>query len=519
MKYIFRDIGAVQKHGTDLFLKNDSWPLSDVEFNKLTNTLFDEYYKIIENLENTLYDICLVELNFIGSLIQILQANYVENYCIKNNIKILKTIDSNSFDEIDLRNLGSYYKNFNFPHGKSIRFLRKIVKNILFNKHLFFSLKVHDIFRNRHVIGVGSNDRIKSDFIKNENLFCDYFDWPELFTNNNTQFNAQYNYNELIINPFFKSVENLNPFFLDGINFDLVKQSWNLRFMDVESFYHRVKYIKVKKKLLITEVGNPLHKIIALRFQRDGHQVYCFHHGNNTGALVEKHSHQIIEGYCKNIVLPATGIKEVYEKNYSQLFVDKKTNTKYCALHNNYYGSLFLQLKRKKARSPNKTIMLMGFPMKSHRFLDEPAMDFIFKVSLELRLARFLKNNGFRVIYKAHPERAKAVFGVFESEVSKCIYSKFEDVLDEADVILFTYPSTTTFGYALNSNKNLVLINMENNSWDASAFTHLGSRVNMVPAGLDKQNRVVFNEEKLLEALRLNSNKIDTKFVKKFMWN
>ena len=146
-------------------------------------------------------------------------------------------------------------------------------------------------------------------------------------------------------------------------------------------------------------------------------------------------------------------------------------------------------------------------------------MDFIFKISLELRLVRFLKNNGFRVIYKAHPEGAKAAFGVFESEVDKCIYSKFEDVLGEADVILFTYPSTTTFGYALNSNKNLILINMENNIWNASAFKHIVSRVNIVPAGLDKQNRVVFNEDKLLKALRLNSNKIDTKFVEKIMWN
>ena len=522
MKYIFSDMESIRKYGVDEFLNNDSWPVSDTDFKELYVRIFNEYIKIIKNFNGPFYDICLVELSFIAKTIQILQANFVKNYCLSNNI-VLKRSNLNSglvmaSQEWDV--IGNFYKDATTTSGKYHRKIRRVVKYFVHNKHIGLFGIISKILTKDKTLSIGSYDRIKREFVEKGKIICDHCDWSDLLKDKNgNKFTSNNDYVGLVIDPFLHKVRELDSLFIDGIDFNLLKKSWYSRFVDIENIYSRVRVDKRSKGLLVTGVGNQLHKIIALSYQRSGVKVFCFHHGNNTGSLIEEISHQILDSYCVNFVLPSDGMIDIYKKNYSHLLLEKISLTKYLSSKTMYYQSVYNNCKNNKEMMNGKVVMLMGFPMKPHRYFDEPANDLVFKLSLELRLVKFLKNKGFYVIYKGHPERKNEVEWIFNTEADECIFSKFEDVWQRTNTVLFTYPSTTTFGYALNIDRKIILIDMNNNNWNTESLSLLQNRVDMVPAWLDSTNRIKFNKNKLLSSLNREINAIDTEFINKYMWS
>ena len=63
---------------------------------------------------------------------------------------------------------------------------------------------------------------------------------------------------------------------------------------------------------------------------------------------------------------------------------------------------------------------------------------------------------------KAHPDRLLELGDIYHGIAKKVIAEKFEDVWHKAEAVIFTYATTTTFGFALNYPIPIVLIEAEN---------------------------------------------------------
>ena len=115
-----------------------------------------------------------------------------------------------------------------------------------------------------------------------------------------------------------------------------------------------------------------------------------------------------------------------------------------------------------------------------------------------------LKESGLNVLYKAHPDRKNEVYGLFDNIADKVIYDAFENSWKEADAFIFTYTSTTTFAFALETNRRVVLIDVDTNIVDKGLRQELGKRVDYVPATItDSNNLIKFDKRKLKECLLL----------------
>ena len=166
-----------------------------------------------------------------------------------------------------------------------------------------------------------------------------------------------------------------------------------------------------------------------------------------------------------------------------------------------------------------KKVMLIGYPMDATRYLtNDTAMFFYFIFDLEVRLMRFLKDNNYYVLYKAHPERLKELGNLVYDLADEVIVEKFEDSWKRADALIFTYPSTTTFGYALCTNRPVILLDKENsNQWNNEVKSELKKRCSLIHCKVSNQGRLMIDKVKLLQSLQNCSQDINYSVVDKYM--
>lgn len=150
----------------------------------------------------------------------------------------------------------------------------------------------------------------------------------------------------------------------------------------------------------------------------------------------------------------------------------------------------------------------MGYPMNLYRDLDEGYMFFDYKFRLEVYLAKTLHAFGHTVVYKAHPDRLKEISGLMDDFVHEIIADPFEKVWRKAEVLIFTYVSTTTFCYALNLPIPIVLVEVEGSTpWYNDMKELVEKRVAIVSAKIDSDVDLSNNE--FIKAIDVAKDRVD----------
>ena len=107
----------------------------------------------------------------------------------------------------------------------------------------------------------------------------------------------------------------------------------------------------------------------------------------------------------------------------------------------------------------------MGYPMNIRRYTDDAHCFFHYRLKLELHLLKELNKTKFNITYKAHPDRLKELGNIYKQEVKKINSQNFEKTWEQAEALIFTYLSTTTFGFAISCSIPIVLITSEGTLW------------------------------------------------------
>ena len=143
---------------------------------------------------------------------------------------------------------------------------------------------------------------------------------------------------------------------------------------------------------------------------------------------------------------------------------------------------------------------------------------FYFQLDLEIKLAKLLNKNGYRVIYKVHPDRADSVKGIFDDIVDEILVTPFEKTYQFADAIVFGCLTSTTFGYAVNTNKPIYLLDIEGQFWNKGVRKLLQKRCTMVTSFFDKSNRIIFDEDYIIDKLKEKQFQPNYEYVEKLMF-
>jgi len=517
--FIMGDVSAIKTKGIRYLLSDYFWPVSDNDFKNFIKHMHYEYLDIVNSIDDEdVRNIAIVEISFIAKLQQIFHYNYVKNYSKDNNIDLIFGKLSEEFYNPNWRFISQQYTTNQYMPLKIKSFIKSLVKNILFNKHIAVGDYIKNIIFGSSVVGIGSNDLLKKEFVKKNNLFCNHVDVWNLcnvgvINDNELSKISSRLYNE-VVTPYICKLQNSNIKFVKNIDMDIVKNTWITRFNDAASIYlNIVNKDKVLSSLLVTELSKPIHKLVTVAYQRVGSDVYCFHHGHDTAVITHSIGHDITSLHCLKYVVPSYGISNKYNKIYPHL------NTKYYSTNSNWYKSK-LKKNNTKTNKANKKIMIVGFPLNPIRYVDGDSSFFYSRIDLEYRLMTFLKKNGYSIMYKAHPDRLSEAIGLYDDIVDEIISLPFEKVVNLADCLLFTHSSSTTFGYALLSNKPIFLIDIESANFDIDSYSMLKKRVNMIPSCVAKSTRILFDKDSMLEKLNYNYTSVQNDdYVKNMFFN
>jgi len=516
---VLPDISAVKKAGINYYKDNYFWPVPEDEYHEFIEFMHSEYVKLIINLDDKVYDIALVEYTFIVSeLTGIFHYNYVKSYAKMKGLSIDPATESYSYLYPDWKLIESYYSNISFPYGRIMRGVRRLVKNIFFNKHLSIFKIISKLILNSNTVGIGSNDAIKKSYIEKEGIFCDHRDWIDLIYINKPSSKSNRLCdsltNEAII-PFLKSLESKGTLFTKDLDFSKILSSWKKRIGDASIIYTNLFYndnIKFER-LLVTEVVKPYNKLISVALQRKGVEVYCFDHGNDSSVTNYEIGNQNERAHCKKFIVPTPGVKRKYEEIYSKNTLENRTGIKYISVGQSKYIDLLKSNSKIKKSSNLNKIMIIGTPPNANRYYYEKGWFFYFKIKLELKIIDTLHDLGYYVIYKAHPGTLVETKGLFEEYVDEYITDPYEKVWHLADSFVFTDTSSSTFGYALTTNRHIVLLDNVDNIHHDITWELLKKRVDVIPSYIDNRMYIRFSENDFYKSFEDKSEVYNNTFL------
>jgi len=338
-----------------------------------------------------------------------------------------------------------------------------------------------------------------------EEIYCDHqeaYDLLNFYTDKEELANKYHQeLMDKLVSPYLKKLKFHKTMFLDGINISDIELCWSGRIKEIIPAYINILNSNSDKNFLVTEASSLMNRILIIGYQRIGCKVFGFHHGGDFVASIINQAHKNAMSHCQNLIVPTKGIADQYRKTYSCLELEAKIGTKYYPVEKS--TRLFFNDKKTLRHKKNiKTVMLMGFPMSCQRRVGESGLFFLSKIDIEFNILTMLKESGLNVLYKAHPDRKDEVDGFFNSVANEVVYDKFENSWERADAFIFTYTSTTTFPFALTTDRKVVLIDVDANLVDKELREELGKRVDYVPATIKSDgNLIQFDEASLKRCL------------------
>ena len=520
-KYIPLDINAIKNIGIENWQKSYYWPISDKSYTKLIDKLWDEFDKMYIDSNYDLKNILLSDTKFISFMSSYLHCNIVKSIGENENYDILSGKLSEVYLNPDWRLLGDSNKvSVDLINRHKLK-IKGWVKRLIHNNHLGLFKNLMSFFRISSVWSIGSTSQIKKTYVKEHGCYCNYqyiesiipksvhcIDSPDI---------------DILSKKIQKFVTNISLFCENNFDFSLplddIKECWVSRLTHMMQIYRYAQVIKhIPEKLLLTEVAKPLHKIIALAFQSKGCQVIGFSHGNDVGNLNRR-----LQGYneyaqCDLYICPTEKSKELRGFEYSGNKLSDERVTTFQSIELKLYKDIFDLNKIEQPVDYVRTVMIIGYPMNTIRYQYSAGDFFYFQLDLEIKLAKLLNKNGYRVIYKVHPDRADSVKGIFDDIVDEILVTPFEKTYQFADAIVFGCLTSTTFGYAVNTNKPIYLLDIEGQFWNKGVRKLLQKRCTMVTSFFDKSNRIIFDEDYIIDKLKEKQFQPNYEYVEKLMF-
>ncbi len=274
---------------------------------------------------------------------------------------------------------------------------------------------------------------------------------------------------------------------------------------------------KDNKKLLVSSFGNSFLRAAAIAMRRAGGRVMSFSHGGSIG-LYNLPTLAFSEFALSDEFFTYTkGSIGNFEEN-KKFFPPLRNNN--VAIRSCDSGE-FVKLRQVHGRSglPKnvKKVMIVGYPHNPWRKPHAAAGFSLMQLDFELRLANILKEAGYEIIYKVHPDKKAEAAGIFDNNI-KLSSGYFEDCMDEADAYVFGSIRTTAFSIALCTNKPIIGFIMEDEYYRpvTRAMELLKKRCDFVYTHFDERNRIIFEKDAVLSALSKPVKSPDNEFMETY---
>jgi len=275
---------------------------------------------------------------------------------------------------------------------------------------------------------------------------------------------------------------------------------------------------KIKKtSLLFQSLGNTDVRCMCVAGKKAGHQIVGSTHGNEIG-IHKGRSFGVIDLSLVDIyVVPTKGSKELFSKVQKNHYLHASREIKFVSINTDRYLKLW-QINKKVSRPFSiKSVMVVEYPLTEFRHNNTFAY-WPYQLELTLRIGRFLQKKGIKAILKRHPDRLKESEGIYDQYFHELLTEPFERVYEIADAFLFTNITTTTFGFALLTNRPILFFDiLLKDIWE-ELHEPLRKRCRVIPSLIDEDGKLKYDEKAFSNALQKTPEEPDTEFIEEYMF-
>ncbi len=514
LRFLPSDIYAIKKVGIQVWQENFFWPISNQVYFKLLDEIWEGFDELYQKLDGITRDLILADTNFINVIAQYIHGRAVQSFCSSKNVHLISENHSKDLYYPDWEVLSKAYQwspsFYEVWKVKGKRFLKRLKYNAHTSKKNY----------KPNNWSLGSFSELKAEYVKAQSLYCDH-PFKETILPSSIHLSKFKKLTELegMVQVFLeKLLDYCRNKFQFEFNILKIKKCWLNRINDLFSIYNTIYDREfVPEKLLLSEVGKPLNKSIALALKKRGTKVIGFSHGHDAGIVLNRLTPYNEYSHCDYFVCPTKKSAELHSYNHNTSEISRFNRVKFITTDTTHYEQVWKNSQKEPFPEEIKSVMIVGYPMNAQRYQYTNVGFFIFMLDLEIRIAKLLKKCGFKVIYKMHPERKGEAKGIFKGLVDSIITKPLETVYGEADALFFGYIHSSTFGFSLCTNRPIFQLDISKDIWNPLAYEHISRRTVMIPAYFDEKNRIQFDEAFLLEKLNQKPERDNSDYVKKFM--
>jgi hypothetical protein len=262
-----------------------------------------------------------------------------------------------------------------------------------------------------------------------------------------------------------------------------------------------------KIKLYIGSNNSFISRIISVAIRDNGGEILGFSHGEPLIYDWDKTSWMELslnDAYYEYTEPLASQLKKIHSSKFK---FNNKVKIK------SFNSDLFIKFYNKIKEDPQcntpKKVMLIGNAYKEVGISSVTAPFGLMQLQIEVEIINKIKHVGGETLYKKHPG---GYFSNLEMPFSqdrniKVVDAPFETIYKEADVLIFYYTRTTTFGHALASKKKIIVIDCGIEIIPDDLLNTLKKQCFIISAKIDSNNRFSLIEKDLQDAINDDSKK------------
>ena len=190
-------------------------------------------------------------------------------------------------------------------------------------------------------------------------------------------------------------------------------------------------------------------------------------------------------------------------KNLHKKYMYGISDTKIYSVNSMYYDRLKNKHDKMKPPAKLKKIMVVEYPLTETRH--NIYSFWPYQLQLMLKVGQFLNDKGIATIMKRHPDRLTESDGLYDNVYNEQLVEPFEDIFDQADAYFFMNITSTTFGFAMTTNRPIFIFSTWLDEVWEDMVPLLCKRCITIPSWIDSEGKLCFDENYFNDMLKSES--------------
>lgn len=507
------DMKAVAAYGMAEWSRDSFWPVQYAEIRAINLSVIAALEGAAGKVDEAWADCLWSDTRYSDHLTQRLHAALVSTRAQRSGLSLSALGDAAHLYQPDYERSANEFRRLMRYSPRNGTALRDVRRRWLRNRHLSAVDRLGAATSRPLTWNIGAENPLKDAYLAQTALACDFpqpADWPR---SSSPPPIPRY-VRDAMDEALDRTTATIPDIQLSSTERRGLIDLWGVRLSELRAIYDAaLQYQRSPDTLLWGSQGNSTFRAVVHALRRRGTRIVGFQHGHNPVWVHHPYmAFNEVRG-CDEFVCGTPGQAAAYQRMIARSGISETSGTKISSADIPLYDQWRMS---RRSRSGVRRILLPGFPGLSRVYSYDWTGFSLMRTPLEVRVAGILRQAGYEVVYKPHPESASLMATVMQPHVDRVALGSFEDAVGSVDAAVYLYPFSTTLPYVLLHNLPVLLIDVAGRDWLPDVLEALKKRCAVVTGSLGPDNRILLDDRQVLDGMELAKTLEDDSFASSF---